>query len=122
MGRDHRRLQAFELADALVLAVYQATRRFPDEERYGITSQMRRAVVSVAANIVEGCARQTETDYRHFLAMALGSLREVGYLIDLSRRLEYLGDVAGAELMEQYDHAARVLSNLITSLRPAAAH
>jgi four helix bundle protein len=67
----------FELADNLVLAVYQATRGFPKEEQFGLTSQLRRAGVSVVSNIVEGCARHSEADYVRFLDMAYGSLQEL---------------------------------------------
>ena len=61
--RDHRKLRAFELADEVAVLVYQLTARFPKEEQYGLTSQMRRAAVSVLSNIVEGCARDSQADY-----------------------------------------------------------
>jgi four helix bundle protein len=112
MSRDHRRLKAFVLADALVLKVYECTRRFPREELFGMTSQMRRASVSVAANIVEGCARAGERELLHFLNVALGSLREVGYYIDLSLRLGFLDQTTAAKLTRDYDEAAKVLSGI----------
>jgi four helix bundle protein len=77
--RDHTKLRAFDLADALALAVYKATANFPREEMFGLTSQLRRAAISIASNIVEGCARFSEAEYVHFLDMAYGSAREVEF-------------------------------------------
>ena len=114
--RDHRKLKAFEMADALVVDVYKATQSFPAEERYGLVSQVRRAAVSVPTNIVEGCARESQRDYLRFLSIALGSLREVGYLLDLSRRLGFLPEEQGRQLDGQYNEAARTLAGLVKSL------
>ncbi|MCH9007730.1 four helix bundle protein, partial [candidate division KSB1 bacterium] len=66
---------AFELADELALIIYQATKAFPIEEMYGLTSQMRRAAVSVPSNILEGCAREIQVEYLRFFEIAFGSLR-----------------------------------------------
>jgi len=118
--RDHRKLKAFELADALVVSIYESTRAFPREELFGLTSQMRRAAVSVVGNIVEGSARDGEAEYLHFLSMAFGSLREVGYYIGLAARLGYLATDVARELNGRYDETARVLSGLIQSLRRAS--
>jgi four helix bundle protein len=119
--RDHRKLKAFRAADELVTSVYAATRRFPREEAFGITSQIRRAAVSAAANIVEGAARDSEKEYVQFLTVAFGSLREVGYYLDLACRLGYLSKEATAPLLEAQEEAARILSGLIHSLRRAPA-
>ena len=113
MLRDHRRLRAFELSDHLVVAVYEATGKFPPHELFGLTSQLRRAAVSVPANIVEGCGRETVNDYRHFLTVAFGSLRELGYLVDLSGRLGYLEKSTLDSLRNAHDEAARVLAALL---------
>ena len=88
--RDHTKLRAFELADELAMLVYQITAEFPKEELFGLTSQIRRAAVSVASNIVEGCARDSEADYLRFLNIAFGSLRELHYQLNLSKRLGFL--------------------------------
>lgn len=116
--RDHAKLRAFELADELALAVYEATRDFPKDEQFGLTSQMRRAAVSCASNIVEGCARNSESDYLRFLDMAYGSVREVEYQASLAHRLGYLAADAYASLHDRCVESSKVLSGLIRSLRP----
>lgn len=88
--RDHKQLRAFQLADDLALAVYKATHAFPTEEQYGLRSQIRRCAVSVPSNIVEGCGRSSTSDFIRFLDIAFGSLRELGYHLDLSHRLGFL--------------------------------
>jgi len=113
--RDPKKLRAFDLADDLVVAIYKATRKFPREELYGLTSQIRRAAVSVPTNIVEGCARPSEKDYIHFLHIAYGSLAEVGYLSELSHRLGFLDHETFEAVRGQQQEAYRVLFALIRS-------
>src|SRR5882762_4215349 len=87
---DHTQLRAFELADEVAMLVYRVTAGFPKEELFGLTSQIRRAAVSVPSNIVEGCARDSEAEYLRFLNIAFGSLRELHYQLNLSKRLRFL--------------------------------
>ena len=115
--RDHTKLRAFDLADALALAVYTHTKSFPREEMFGLTSQLRRAAVSVASNIVEGCARNSESDYLRFLDMAYGSAREVEYQLSLAHRLGFLDDADHQKVASQTTETCKVLNGLIRSLR-----
>lgn len=115
--RDHTRLKAFQLADDLALAVYAATGEFPREEQFGLTSQLRRAAVSGASNIVEGCARNSQADYLRFLDMAYGSVCEVDYQIGLAHRLGYLSRETLEALHPKCKETAKVLNGLICSLR-----
>jgi four helix bundle protein len=111
--RDHRKLQAFDLADGLVLLVYRATRSFPREEALGLTAQMRRCAVSIAANIVEGCARRGERDYARFLEVSFGSARELGYFISLAARLMYVNAGMAQELGALQGRTTAALAALI---------
>ena len=111
--RDHRKLQAFQLADTLATLVYCATRGFPPEEAFGVSSQMRRAAVSAAANIVEGCARRSDWEYNRFLDISFGSIREVGYFIELAARLNYVTPGRAIELQTAQGRAAAALAALL---------
>lgn len=115
--RDHTKLRAFELADRLALEAYKATRQFPKEELFGLTSQLRRAAVSTASNIVEGCARNSEADFLHFLDIAYGSAREVEYQLSIAARLGYLSAASQTTLASQSVETCKVLNGLIRSLR-----
>ena len=117
--RDHTKLRAFHLADELALSIYQNTHRFPAEERFGLTSQMRRAAVSVASNIVEGCARTTEVEYVRFLEMAYGAARELEYQVTLATRLNYLNEKAVEPVSDLCSQTCKTLNGLIRSFRRA---
>ncbi len=115
--RDHTKLRAFELADELVVSVYRITSGFPKEELYGLTSQIRRATVSVPSNIVEGCARDSQSDYLRFLYIAFGSLRELHYQLNLSKRLGFLRNEDSSSIEPKIIETEKVLNGLIQSLR-----
>ena len=115
--RDHRKLRAFELADQLALAVYQTTKTFPKDEMFGMTSQIRRAAVSVLSNIVEGCARNSDADFLRFLDMAFGSGRQLEYQMSLATRLGYINKTESQQLDSIVNELMKVLSGLIKSLR-----
>ena len=115
--RDHTKLRAFELADMLVLSVYTVTRQFPREEQFGLTSQIRRAAVSIASNSVEGSARNSLADYIRFLDMAYGSAKEVEYQLTIADRLGFVEKTAIATIGKQAAETSKVLNGLIRSLR-----
>ncbi len=87
---NYKKLTVWQKADELALEVYRATKTFPKDEIYGLTSQLRRAALSVPTNIVEGYARNGDKELGRFVSIALGSLAETEYLIEFSLKLEYL--------------------------------
>jgi four helix bundle protein len=115
--RDHRRLEIFALADTLALRIYDATKKFPNDERYGLTSQIRRAAVSISTNIVEGAARSSDADFLRFLTMAYGSACELEYEISLASRLGYVPVECRKELREHASRTCRALRGLIQAIR-----
>jgi four helix bundle protein len=115
--RDHTKLRAFALADDVVMLIYRATRGFPKEEIYGLTSQMRRAAVSIPSNSVEGCARESQGEYLRFLEIAFGSLRELHYQLGLAGRLGYTDNSCVPECDSKMAEAEKVLGALIRTLR-----
>lgn len=115
--RDYTKIRAWQLADDLAVAVYEATKAFPREEIYGIISQLRRASVSVPANIVEGSSRGTKKDYLHFLYIARGSLSETQYLLHLSKRLGYLETSTEKDLLSLTKQTFACLHGLIRSVQ-----
>jgi four helix bundle protein len=114
--RDFRKIEAWQLADDLAVAVYRLSRGFPKEEAYGLTNQIRRSAVSTPANIVEGSARETKKDYLHFLHISRGSLAETQYFIHLARRLEYVAVPEADQVEELSRRAYACLHGLIKAV------
>jgi len=118
VSRDHRKLRVFTVADGLVTKIYSITQDFPAAERFGLQSQLRRAAVSAACNIVEGCARRGENEYLNFLNIAAGSASEARYLVEVSCRLGFLCAADSSVAMDGYRELAARLQALIKSLSP----
>ena len=116
MPRDFGKIKAWRHADNLCVEIYQLTRRFPKEELYGLTAQLRRAAVSVAANIAEGAGRKTKKDYLHFLYVANASLAEVRYHLHLSQRLNFLTADQYAQVSAYQVETASTLRGLINAV------
>jgi four helix bundle protein len=107
--------------DDLTVSIYDATKTFPREELYGLTSQLRRAASSTAANIVEGSARASQKDYLHFLQIARASLAETHYFIHLAARLGYLNDAGKERLTGQANQTFACLHGLMQCVEREAA-
>ena len=115
MLRTHHDLKAWSLSRALVKDVYRLTAGFPDDERFGLTAQLRRASVSIPSNIAEGAARNSSREFRRFIAMARGSLAEVETQIILASDLDYVGDTHSLDA--KIEELFRILGGLLNSDR-----
>ena len=116
MYQDTSKLVVWQKAHQLTLKIYEATLSYPKEELYGLTSQIRRAAVSIPSNIVEGKARGSNLEYRRFLLISRGSLEEVKYQLLLSKDLCYLEEEKYSEIVNIALDVGRLLNGLIQSL------
>lgn len=116
-GKNYRDLIAWQKAMDVVESVYLATEAFPREEVYALTSQLRRAAVSVASNIAEGQGRKSGKEFLNFLSMAYGSLREIETQVIIAERLGYLSQDNVKSILEQSGEVGRLINGLSNSLR-----
>jgi four helix bundle protein len=115
--QSYRELIAWQKAMDLVEAIYRATTRFPREEIYSLTAQIRRAAISIPSNIAEGQGRSTTRDLLHFLSIAQGSFKEVETQVLIAERLAYVTEQIAAHLLEQTTEVGRLVSGLSNSLK-----
>ena len=113
---DFQKLDVWHLAMDLAAQTYDATSRYPADERFGLRSQMRRAAISVPSNIAEGCSRPTEADFRRYLIIARGSAGELETQILLSKRLGLLDPSAGKVVHQTVQRCQAMLARLIQTL------
>jgi len=116
-ARSYRDLIAWQKAIELVTETYCASQSFPDSERFGLTSQLRRAAVSVPSNIAEGQGRQFTGEFKQFLGHARGSLLKVETQIFIARNLGYFSPERSTSLLKRTEEAGRILNGLMGSLR-----
>ena len=110
--RPHHNLEAWSKALEFVIEIYKRTEVFPKEERYGLTSQIRRAAVSVPANIAEGAGRYSAREFAHFLSNAQGSASELETELIISHRLGYIDETTFSRLIEQLERIGRLITGL----------
>jgi four helix bundle protein len=110
--RPHQKLEAWSQAVELVIAVYKKTELFPKEERYGLTSQIRRASVSIPANIAEGAGRNSQKEFIHFLSNSQGSASELETELIIASRLGYLDETSFAQLIADLERIGRLITGL----------
>jgi len=115
--RDFRKLKVWEKAHELVLEAYHVTAGFPREELYGITAQLRRASVSIPANIAEGCGREGEAELRRFLRIGLGSANELEYHLLLAKDLRFLSPEEYKRIIGKLIEVKRMLTVLAQKLK-----
>ena len=115
--KDFRELKVWEKAHHLSLEIYRFTQNFPQHEIFGLTSQARRASVSIPANIAEGCGRGSDADLARFLQISMGSASELEYFILLSHDLKFLTPTDHNKLNDKVIEVKRMLTSFIKTLR-----
>ena len=115
--QDFKKLQVWQKSHDLTLRMYELTSRFPREEMYGLTNQIRRACASIPTNIAEGCGRGSSADFARFLHIAMGSANETEYLILLARDLKYLDTNLFVELMDTIIEVRKMLTSFLRRLK-----
>ncbi len=120
--QNFRDLKVWQLGKEIVVETYKLTRTFPSEELYGLTSQMRRAAISIPCNVSEGHSRRATKDYQRFLNIAAGSCAELETQVEISLELGYLKEVLCENFMEKIDYERRMLRKLIGKLSENAIH
>ncbi|MBN1871775.1 MAG: four helix bundle protein [Candidatus Omnitrophica bacterium] len=114
--KGYKKLKVWQKADDLACKVYLKTKEFPRDEIYGVTSQLRRAALSIPTNIVEGMGRQGKNELRNFVNIALGSLAETEYLLDFCNRLNYINEKSYIELEDLRKETGALLWNFYKTL------
>ena len=117
MGASYRELQVWRLSMALAKDIYEVTKRFPDDERFGLISQLRRAAVSIPSNIAEGQARYSQREFLRFLSNARGSLAEVETQLLLSTELGYVPEEEMNKLSRKTAEVGRLLNGLYSAIQ-----
>ena len=118
--KDFRNLTVWQKAHSLTLRIYKLTARFPGDERFGVTSQMRRCSASIGANIAEGCGKRGNAEFQRFLQIASGSASELTYHLLLSHDLGYLNGESYEEIDKELGQLRRMLTCLVQKSRTSA--
>jgi four helix bundle protein len=115
--KHYRELIVWQKAVELVVVIYRITTKFPHAELYGLTSQIRRAAISIPSNIAEGQGRNTTRDFIHFLSIAHGSLKEMETQVIISQRLGFIEDKETSSIIESTNEIGRLISGLSKALK-----
>lgn len=115
--RDFRKMMIWERSVKYVTTSYTFTKQFPDDERFGLISQMRRAAVSIASNIAEGSARNSDTEFKRFLEIALGSAFELETQLIVSAEMKYLNTEKFNECLSELQEIQKMINSFINKLK-----
>ena len=116
MKHNFKKLDIWKKGRVLVKVIYNVTKVFPDDEKYGLTSQMRRCAVSIPSNIAEGCGRNTDKDLSRFLHIAIGSICELETQLYLSHDVGYIDEKETDKLIVQVEEIRRMITGFIKKL------